>query len=257
MTTTVRINAHRKIDAMFALGGTARAFTLANEFRGEELDRNWLRRAIADRKVKGLYTRTRHDGVEILSASVHSNCWYEMELPQPNQDSDETVEQVDAERFVEDFERHGPEAVDMENRPSPEADTDADPVFGEVIYEYTATQAVEDGFLVDGRELEGEAGEMFRDQYRSSPVYLTRALYGLIQKAVDNPRWCNDLAGVCWDIIWMARGAISAAAREAKAQGAGAADFRVTITGTGRARNHVLTAGLDGNGLTFSLRGEN
>lgn len=131
-----------------------------------------------------------------------------------------------------------------------------DSIFGKVIYEYTTEQAVEDGLLVDGRELEGEAGKMFRDQYKGSPVYLTRALYELIQKAVKHPRWRNDLAGVCWDIIWMSRGAISAASREAKAQGVGAADFLVIITGTGRVRNHVLTAHLDGNGLTFSMRGE-
>ncbi len=139
----------------------------------------------------------------------------------------------------------------------------AHPLFGEVIHVYTAEQAVADGVLYDARKLEGadrktEAGLMFSERYRNAPVYLTAALHALIEKAVKHPRWCNDWAGVCWDVVWMAQasGAIKRATAEAKREGCGRASFVVIITGAGRRRNQVLDAVINGDGLTFSLQGE-
>jgi hypothetical protein len=125
-----------------------------------------------------------------------------------------------------------------------------------VISVYTAEQAVDDGFLVDGYAT--EAREIFEGAFGGAPVYLTRALFELIEKAVAHPRWCNDWKGVAHDIVWMAKigGALKAAQDGARAHGSGRDRFLVIITGTGRRRNHVLDAVIDGNGLTFCLQGE-
>lgn len=129
-------------------------------------------------------------------------------------------------------------------------------VFGEPIYQYTAEQAVEDGLLLDCRQIDGAAGEMFRKQYKGHPVYLTAALADLIDKAVSNTKCYNDWAGVCWDVVWMSRGAVAAASRHAQRNGFGRETFQVIITGTGRTRYHRLDVVVDGNGLTFCLEGE-
>lgn len=131
-----------------------------------------------------------------------------------------------------------------------------------VISEYTAEQGVADGLLFDARQLDGpegqraEAGKIFRERFKGRPVYLTAALYRLIEKAVASPRWCNDWAGVCWDIVGMARGAVLQAHDQAVRNGTGSGNFTVIITGCGRRKYQHLTVTLDGNGLTFGIQGE-
>lgn len=147
----------------------------------------------------------------------------------------------------------------------------------EVISCYTAEQAVEDGVLIDGRRLgdneepkwlddgrtmrdyagcKAGAGYLIRRQFGGAPVYLTRALHDLIERAVAHPRWCNDWSGVVHDILWMSRGAVRRASQQARIDGIGRAAFLVIITGCGRRRNHRLDAVISGDGLTFSLEGE-
>jgi len=131
----------------------------------------------------------------------------------------------------------------------------------EVIYEYIAEQAVVDGLLYDARKIQGEdrrdeAGKIFREQFNDQPVYLTAALHRLIERSVANRGTCNDWPGVCWDIVWMARPGVMKAHGEAVEFGSGSGNFSVIITGCGRKRYQYLTVTLDGNGLTFSIQGE-
>lgn len=126
----------------------------------------------------------------------------------------------------------------------------------EIIYAYTTEDAVRDGVLFDAREFDGEAGKIIRQRYHGSAVYFTAGLRALVQKAVDHPRWCNDLAGVVWDIVMMSSAAVNRAAQQAMREGSGRSAFVVIITGTGRVRNHRVIAAIDGNGLTFMLPGD-
>ncbi len=131
----------------------------------------------------------------------------------------------------------------------------------EVIYEYTAEQGSADGLLYDACTLSGdnrqcEAGQIFREQFDDQPVYLTAAVYRLIERSVANRGTCNDWPGVCWDIVWMARSSVWKAHREAWNHGSGSGNFSVIITGCGRKRYQYLTATIDGNGLTFLIQGE-
>jgi hypothetical protein len=74
--------------------------------------------------------------------------------------------------------------------------TTNDPV---VIFSYTRAQAIEDGVLVDLSEMDGAKGAF------KYPLACTAAVWAIIDKAVNNPKHCNDLAGVLHDISWMAR----------------------------------------------------
>ena len=75
--------------------------------------------------------------------------------------------------------------------------------FGPVIYSYTRSQAIADGFQVEVSKVAGEAGIKF-------PVFLTRAVY---DNYVTVPAGITgqDEAGRLWDIVWMTRFAISKA----------------------------------------------
>ena len=70
----------------------------------------------------------------------------------------------------------------------------------EVIYTYTRSQAVADGFQVEVSTVAREAGITF-------PVFLTRAVY---DNYVTVPAGVTgqDEAGRLWDIVWMTRFAI-------------------------------------------------
>lgn len=94
--------------------------------------------------------------------------------------------------------------------------TDAD-----IIYTYSRKQAIEDGLqvLMD-QQMSREAGIVY-------PVYFTSGVLELIQKAVDNKKYCNDFKGVTWDIYTM----FKYAARQAKGN---SLYFQVIITGVGR-----------------------
>ena len=72
--------------------------------------------------------------------------------------------------------------------------------FGPVIYSYTRSQAIADGFQVEVSKVAREAGITF-------PVFLTRAVY---DNYVTVPAGITgqDEAGRLWDIVWMTRFAI-------------------------------------------------
>jgi hypothetical protein len=72
---------------------------------------------------------------------------------------------------------------------------DEDPVFGNVIYSYTRTQAIEDGVLVDITEMAKEAGIKY-------PVAITStAFFGYV--APDPMPPGQDLKGRLWDLCTM------------------------------------------------------
>jgi hypothetical protein len=77
--------------------------------------------------------------------------------------------------------------------------TNAEP-FGPVIYTYTRSQAIADGFQVDVSKVAAEAGIRF-------PVFITRGVY---EQCVAVPPGVTgqDEAGRLWDVLWMLRFAI-------------------------------------------------
>ena len=77
--------------------------------------------------------------------------------------------------------------------------TAADP-FGPVIYTYSRSQAVADGFQVEVSKVAEEAGNRF-------PVFLTRSVYDNFVR-VPSGVTGQDEAGRLWDIVWMLRFAI-------------------------------------------------
>jgi hypothetical protein len=82
--------------------------------------------------------------------------------------------------------------------------------FGPVIYSYTRSQAIADGFQIEVSKVAREAGISY-------PVFLTRAVY---DNYVTVPAGIagQDEAGRLWDIVWMTRFAIKADAARTKAQ---------------------------------------
>ncbi len=110
-------------------------------------------------------------------------------------------------------------------------ENDVREVFGEVIYGYSRAQAIEDGVLVDGTI--GDLAEVSRQHFRY-PIAMTAAVFGLMEKAVNHPKHCNDYKGVWHDICWMAKCGISRRFDPTTHL------FRVIITGTGRKRLHTL-----------------
>ena len=75
-------------------------------------------------------------------------------------------------------------------------------VFGEVIYAYTRKQAIIDGYQV---LLADDHAELAREVGWKYPVYLTSGVWDLVEQAVASIKDGNDLAGVLWDILMMAR----------------------------------------------------
>jgi len=102
-----------------------------------------------------------------------------------------------------------------------------------VIHSYTRQQAIEDGVLVDANL--GDLDEVTRQHFKV-PVAMTRPVFELIRKAVENPKWMNDYRGVWHDVCWMSRMHI---VREFDAT---THLFQVRITGTGRKRVHTFKA---------------
>ena len=72
--------------------------------------------------------------------------------------------------------------------------------FGPVIYTYTRSQAIADGFQVDVSKVAAEAGIRF-------PVFITRGVYEQCV-AVPPSVTGQDEAGRLWDVVWMLRFAI-------------------------------------------------
>ena len=110
-------------------------------------------------------------------------------------------------------------------------DAKTDNPFGEAIYAYSRAQAIEDGVLIDATI--GDLAEVSRQHFKY-PVAMTAAVFALMEKAVNHPRWCNDFKGVWHDILWMSK--MGMMMRRDATQHL----FRVIITGTGRRRNHTL-----------------
>ena len=72
----------------------------------------------------------------------------------------------------------------------------------DVIHSYTRKQAIEDGFLVD--LMQNELGEVCRQHYKH-PIVCTLPVFEIMQKAVDNEKYCNDYAGILHDMLYMSR----------------------------------------------------
>src|SRR4051812_18385844 len=72
--------------------------------------------------------------------------------------------------------------------------------FGPVIYSYTRSQAIADGFQIEVTKTAQEAGIRF-------PVFITRGVY---EQCVAVPPGVigQDEAGRLWDVVWMLRFAI-------------------------------------------------
>ncbi len=100
-----------------------------------------------------------------------------------------------------------------------------------VVSTYTREQAIEDGVLVDATI--GDFAEVSRQHFRY-PIAMTAEVFGLIERAVNHPRWLNDFKGVWHDILHMSK--LGIVSRIDPTQHL----FRVIITGTGRKRNHTL-----------------
>jgi len=83
-------------------------------------------------------------------------------------------------------------------------DADAESVFGDVIYSYTRTQAIEDGVLVDAGPMAQEAGFKW-------PVALTSAVWEDCVAWTDDDlekQIHQDQSGRLWDLLYMASHAI-------------------------------------------------
>lgn len=100
-------------------------------------------------------------------------------------------------------------------------------IFGETIYAYTRAQAIEDGFLVD--LMQGDMADVARQHYKF-PIACTSSVFGIMQKAVENPLYCNDYAGILHDMLYMSK-VFKRQIDESTVI------FRVIITGAGRQRN--------------------
>lgn len=75
-----------------------------------------------------------------------------------------------------------------------------DPLFGEVIFQYTRAQAIADGVLIDATELARDAGFC-------CPLALTAAVWEdcVAWDDVDSERQIHqDLTGRLWDVLFLA-----------------------------------------------------
>jgi len=89
-------------------------------------------------------------------------------------------------------------------------DADAESIFGDVIYSYTRTQAIEDGVLVDAGPMAQEAGFKW-------PVALTSAVWEdcVVWTDADSEAQVHqDQTGRLFDVLFMARHAIHASRNE-------------------------------------------
>ena len=110
----------------------------------------------------------------------------------------ESVQEVEGENRVE-LESGAPSAGSKEHisQGLPSLDP-VEEVFGNVIYSYSRSQAIEDGELVDVSKVAREAGIKF-------PVALTRAVWAKYVEVPRDDKMCQDEKGRLWDIVWMLR----------------------------------------------------
>lgn len=103
-------------------------------------------------------------------------------------------------------------------------------IFGDVIHRYTRAQAIEDGMLIDFTNPESDTWQVCRQHYKF-PIACTSAVFDIMQKAVENHRYCNDYAGILHDMLWMSK-VMKRQINESTVI------FRVIIAGAGRQRNY-------------------
>lgn len=102
-------------------------------------------------------------------------------------------------------------------------------LFGEPIHITTRAQLIADGDLVDLSAMDDPAlHRVCRDHFKY-PIALTRTVFELVRKAVENKRYSNSYAGIMHDMLWMAR------ARKQMVNESTAL-FEVIIQGAGRQR---------------------
>lgn len=75
-------------------------------------------------------------------------------------------------------------------------------IFGPVISSYSRANAIEDGVLAD--MMQGELASVCRQHYKH-PIAMTSAVFDIMERAVNNPRWGNDYAGILHDMLHMSR----------------------------------------------------
>lgn len=126
-------------------------------------------------------------------------------------------------------------------------------VFGAPIHTYTRAQAIDDGFLIDFTDPESDTGDVCRQHYKF-PICATTAVFEVMQKAVENKRYCQDYAGILHDMLFMSK-AMGRKLDESTVL------FRCIIQGAGRSKYHdfklMVHAGDQGEGvITISLPNE-
>ncbi len=104
----------------------------------------------------------------------------------------------------------------------------------DLIYIYSRKQALEDGVQVDANI--GDLAEVTRQHFKY-PVFLTRTVYDLMERAVNNRKWLNDWKGVWHDICWMCRQSV-----RGLPQGENTAVFQVIIRGAGKKSLYTMKA---------------
>lgn len=115
----------------------------------------------------------------------------------------------------------------MQNQPQTAASSLVE-IFGEPIHAYSREQAIDDGFLVD--LMQDEMTSVCKQHYKF-PIACTIAVFEVMQKAVENPRYCNSYAGILHDMLWMSR-CMGRKLNESTVI------FRVIIQGAGRSKYH-------------------
>lgn len=96
----------------------------------------------------------------------------------------------------------------------------------QAIHTYTRAQAIADGVLAD--LMQDEMLAVCRQHFKH-PIACTSAVFAIMQKAVENPRYCNDYAGILHDMLFMSK----AMGRRLDAS---TVLFRVIIQGAGRSK---------------------
>ena len=102
-----------------------------------------------------------------------------------------------------------------------------------VISTYSRAQAIEDGFQVDANI--GDLADVSRQHYKF-PVFMTQGVWDIIEKAVANERWHNDVLGVWHDILHMSKWMIVQRLSESCHL------FQVIIKGAGRKSTFTFKA---------------
>ena len=100
----------------------------------------------------------------------------------------------------------------------------------QIIHTYTRAEAIADGVLVD--LMQDDMLSVCRQHFKH-PIACTSAVFAIMQKAVENPRYCNDYAGILHDMLFMSK----AMGRKLDAS---TVLFKVIIAGAGRFRYHTF-----------------